>query len=85
MRADSVYHSKEEALDDLSRLIKLGDGDGIKLRGMQIYRVRGEIERICEEIEYNVIANMKDAIEARDKAITDIHSMALSSQNECRE
>lgn len=85
MRADSVYHSKEEALDDLSRLIKLGDGDGIKLRVMQIYRERGEIERICEEIEYKVIANMKDAIEARDKAITDIHSMALSSQNECRE
>ena len=77
MRADSVYHSKEEALDDLSRLIKLGDGDGIKLRVMQIYRERGEIERICEEIEYKVIASMKDAIEARDKAISDIHSMAL--------
>jgi hypothetical protein len=79
LRADSVYHSKEEALDDLSRLIKLGDGDGIKLRVMQIYRERVEIERICEEIEYKVIANMKDAIEARDKAISDIHTMALSS------
>jgi hypothetical protein len=66
-------------LDDLSRLIKLGDGDGIKLRVMQIYRERSEIERICEEIEYKVIANMKDAIEARDKAISDMHTMALSS------
>jgi hypothetical protein len=74
-----VYHSKEEAMEDLARLIKLGDGDGIKLRVMQIYRERGEIERIFEEIEYKVIANMKDAIEARDKAIQDIHSMALSS------
>jgi hypothetical protein len=74
-----VYQSKEEAMEDLARLIKLGDGDGIKLRVMQIYRERGEIERIFEEIEYKVIANMKDAIEARDKAIQDIHSMALSS------
>jgi hypothetical protein len=74
-----VYHSKEEAMEDLARLIKLGDGDGIKLRVMQIYRERGEIERICEEIEYKVIANMKDAIEARDKVIQDIHLMALTS------
>ena len=66
-------------MEDLARLIKLGDGDGIKLRVMQIYRERGEIEKICEEIEYKVIANMKDAIEARDKAIQDIHSIALTS------
>ena len=66
-------------MDDLSRLIKLGDGDGIKLRVMQIYRERSESERRCEEIEYKVIANMKDAIEARDKAISDMHTMALSS------
>ncbi len=77
MRADSVYHSKEEALDDLTRLIKLGDSDGIKLRVMQIYRERDEIERVCEEIEYKVVAVMKDSIDGRDKAITDMHSAAL--------
>lgn len=78
LRADSVYHSKEEALDDLTRLIKLGDSDGIKLRVMQIYRERDEIERVCEEIEYKVVAAMKDAIEVRDKTIAEMHIVALS-------
>jgi hypothetical protein len=78
LRSDSVYHSKEQALDDLARLLKLGDADGIKLRVMQIYREREDLERVCEEIEYKVVAALKDGIEARDKAIGEMHIAAMA-------
>jgi hypothetical protein len=72
-------------LDDLTRLIKLGDLDGIKLRVMQIYREREELERITQEVESRVIPAMKDAIEGRDRQIREIHNMGMQLQNEAKE
>lgn len=42
IRSEQVYDSKESAMEDLTRLIKLGDVEGIKLRVMEIYREKEE-------------------------------------------
>lgn len=49
IRTDSVYDSKESAIDDMNRLVKLGDMEGIKLRVIQIYREKQEQDGLISE------------------------------------
>lgn len=37
---ECIYNSEEEVLNDLSRLIKLDDFEGLKLRVVQIFKER---------------------------------------------
>ena len=48
-QANAVYTSRDQALDDLTRLHKLNDFDGIKLRVLQIYRERTDLEDLARD------------------------------------
>jgi hypothetical protein len=72
-------------LDDVERLVRLGDTEGIKIRVMQMYREREDAQRICQDSVEKVIPCMREAIEARERAIAEINMVAMSVQNECRE
>jgi hypothetical protein len=49
LKTNSVYTSRDQALDDLTRLHKLNDFDGIKLRVLQLFRERSDLETLFSD------------------------------------
>jgi hypothetical protein len=78
---NSVYASRDQALDDLTRLHKLNDFDGIKLRVMQIYRERSEMEELVRDA-FKVAESYLEDAEKRERYMQEVREAVRRGQDE---
>ena len=63
-------------MDDLNRLHKLNDYDGIKLRVFQIYKELADMEEMVRDASKVAHQYFEDA-EKREKAVSDVREAAF--------
>jgi DNA repair exonuclease SbcCD ATPase subunit len=80
-QTNAVYTSRDQALDDLTRLHKLNDFDGIKLRVMQIYRERTDLEDLTRDSCKLAEWYLQEA-EKREMAVSEAREAARKGQDE---
>ncbi|CDW80672.1 kinesin motor domain containing protein [Stylonychia lemnae] len=66
----SVYGNQQEALQDILRLFRLNDIEGLKLRIIQILKERDSIEDLLSDCIEN-LKSQKDQLEIRDQIISE--------------
>ena len=65
LQNESVYANENEALQDINRLIKLNDFDGLKLRIVQIYKEKGEQEKLLKAINQD-LEDLREELDTKD-------------------
>jgi hypothetical protein len=75
LKTNAVYSSRDQALDDLTRLHKLNDFEGIKLRVMQIFRERLDLETLFEE-SFRTSDSFRQEAERRERVCVETREAA---------
>lgn len=65
LQNESVYDNENDCLNDINRLFKINDYDGIKKRILQIYKEKNEQEQVLQAI-HSDLGNLKDELETKD-------------------
>ena len=68
-------------MQDINRLIKLGDHEGVKLRVIQIYKEKTEQDKLLREID-NDIDNLRNELETKDKLLEEYEFVIEKSHQE---
>jgi hypothetical protein len=74
MNNDTVYANENEALNDINRLIRLNDYEGVKLRVLSIYKEKGEQENLLKEID-NDLDNLREELDKKDQLINEYENV----------
>ncbi|CDW75105.1 low quality protein: centromere-associated protein e [Stylonychia lemnae] len=81
LKQDKVYQSQQDALQDITRLIKLNDFEGLKLRVKQIFKEKEELENVSDE-QVEIMRNMRVEIAQKEELIEEQDSLIRSAQVE---
>lgn len=60
-----MYENELDCMNDINRLIKINDFEGVKKRILEIYKEKTEQDKLLKEIDGD-LNNLRDEIETKD-------------------